>query len=365
MNIALTEWDNLIGSLYETILRPGDLKNVLKAGNLLLESDLCHLFGFTHLGEESFRVITQDEYEPTVAAYASYFGGIDPRRSRLDQSRPGGIYRCSEICDSAFVRRNEFYQDYYLPHGLRYVLGSCVMRDNHHSVYVSYNHKLGREDFSDSEKEIFGRFIGHLSRVVHGIVKTGSIHEALNAGEEYLYRHQQGIIGLDDCGRVTFANNVAESVLLPLRSTFCNSRLVASCQLDVAFKSLLATGQPTNCAIPNGAATFYVSMFPFRNEAEGEGQAELSLRTKTRVIVCFGDGRPRSRSALALTEWFGFTPAEARLARALAAGSHVEEFARSNGVSVATVRTQLRNVLQKSGTTRQQDLISLLQTLPR
>lgn len=364
MRIDVDEWDGLIGALYETIMRPDDLARVVADANTLLESDLCHLFGVGPSGGETFRLITHQEYAPTVDAYASHYGYIDPRRAHLDRAPVGGTYRCSEICDSAFVGRSEFYQDYYIPHGLRYVLGSCLLRDRDQSVYISFNHKMGRDDFSDEEKKYFDRFIGHARRAIRGVIAASPVSDALKAGEDYLHRYRHGVLGLTRDGKVSFANRLADDMLLGLPSQFSNAHLVDGSQLQQVFQAVRLGGRPESCAIRHPGGTIYVTALPFRAEAKADGQADIRVGTHTKVLVLCGGQQQRSHTVRQLMQWFGFTAAEARLARELAAGSSVEAFAQTYSVSVATVRTQLRGALQKSGSARQQDLIRLLLTLP-
>jgi DNA-binding CsgD family transcriptional regulator len=57
---------------------------------------------------------------------------------------------------------------------------------------------------------------------------------------------------------------------------------------------------------------------------------------------------------------FDLTPAEARVARSLAAGKTVENIASDGSVSLNTVRTHVRGVLEKTGCNRQADVIALL-----
>jgi DNA-binding CsgD family transcriptional regulator len=65
-----------------------------------------------------------------------------------------------------------------------------------------------------------------------------------------------------------------------------------------------------------------------------------------------------------LVQLFRLSPAEARLARALALGKTPEEFATECELSMATVRTQLRKVFEKTGTARQAELMKLLVSVP-
>jgi DNA-binding NarL/FixJ family response regulator len=57
---------------------------------------------------------------------------------------------------------------------------------------------------------------------------------------------------------------------------------------------------------------------------------------------------------------FDLTPAEARVARGLASGKTVEDIAADSGVSENTVRSHVRGVLQKTGRSRQAEVVALL-----
>lgn len=60
---------------------------------------------------------------------------------------------------------------------------------------------------------------------------------------------------------------------------------------------------------------------------------------------------------------FDFTPAEAKIARFIAKGDTVEDIASNNGVSINTVRAQLRSVLEKTGCHRQVEVATLMGNL--
>lgn len=62
-----------------------------------------------------------------------------------------------------------------------------------------------------------------------------------------------------------------------------------------------------------------------------------------------------STESLALL--YGLTPAEARLTRELLSGYTLKEVAKKLGVAITTVRSHLKIVFQKTGTSRQSELI--------
>ena len=61
-----------------------------------------------------------------------------------------------------------------------------------------------------------------------------------------------------------------------------------------------------------------------------------------------------------LTQVFGLTPAEARVAAALSQGDRLEEIAASGGVTVGTMRSQLKAIFAKTGATTQAVLVGLV-----
>ena len=65
-----------------------------------------------------------------------------------------------------------------------------------------------------------------------------------------------------------------------------------------------------------------------------------------------------------LAALFDLTPAEARVARGVAEGLDLDALARARGVSVQTVRAQLKAVFRKTGTSRQNELAARILKSP-
>lgn len=86
-----------------------------------------------------------------------------------------------------------------------------------------------------------------------------------------------------------------------------------------------------------------------------------SLGSAPSVMVIARDERPRTRTgAAAIGAAFGFTSAETAIAEALARGCSPEQIAVERGVSLNTVRTQIRSIFDKAGVTRQAELTRLV-----
>jgi DNA-binding CsgD family transcriptional regulator len=86
---------------------------------------------------------------------------------------------------------------------------------------------------------------------------------------------------------------------------------------------------------------------------------DLSPRTIA-VMVIIPVARPEPPPDLLLQDLFDLSPAEARIAQAIATGRTIGETARSLDMSRETLRTQLKTVFAKTGTRRQATLALLL-----
>jgi DNA-binding CsgD family transcriptional regulator len=81
-------------------------------------------------------------------------------------------------------------------------------------------------------------------------------------------------------------------------------------------------------------------------------------------VVVVTPVQPRAvPNAEVLQGLFDLTPAEARVARAIAAATRIVDIAGDLRISQETVRTQLKAVLGKTGVGRQADLVALLSGL--
>jgi DNA-binding CsgD family transcriptional regulator len=81
------------------------------------------------------------------------------------------------------------------------------------------------------------------------------------------------------------------------------------------------------------------------------------------VLILIGLASQPQHNRSALERIYKLTPAEAKLAVLLGTGATITEAAEAHGVSVATVRTQLRSIFDKTHTHRQAELVILIARL--
>lgn len=90
---------------------------------------------------------------------------------------------------------------------------------------------------------------------------------------------------------------------------------------------------------------------------------QWSLRFRPRVVVSLRDPRPPLIKLTLLQQAYGLTPSEAAIAAHLLSGMSRGEVAAVRGVSVGTILTQIRSLFQKTGVSRESELIVRLRNL--
>ncbi len=103
-----------------------------------------------------------------------------------------------------------------------------------------------------------------------------------------------------------------------------------------------------------GRPAMVLHVVPIRRSAH-----DIFFAGEVILVVTAVDRSVRPQTSL-LQGLFDLTPTEARIAKAIACGRQISSIAHDHGVSSETVRSQLKSVFAKTGTSRQADLVRLL-----
>ncbi|MGH6840664.1 MAG: helix-turn-helix transcriptional regulator, partial [Methylocella sp.] len=167
---------------------------------------------------------------------------------------------------------------------------------------------------------------------------------------------------LDDRGKVLAANHFIEAMTGHVRWQARDRVSLTDRAADQLLREAIAT-----IDLAGGSS---VRSFPVRDA----GTQAMMVAHVVPIRLSARDIFVRCAAALVLTpvtlpdappvelvqSLFDLTPAEARVARGLAAGDTVENIASARGVSQNTIRAHVRGVLEKTGCNRQVDIVALL-----
>jgi DNA-binding CsgD family transcriptional regulator len=235
------------------------------------------------------------------------------------------------------------------------------------SSIVAFNRFQGRPDFSDTDLATIRRYFPHLQRTIR-MALNDSLSTLLHGTQADLLQQQLvGVIGLNKRHQVLFINPAARQFLAPLPDLGWQGGTVRDASpLALACQQAHRNRKPQAMRLhtPEGELVVTAWATPKRSTTSWLPSVGASSDQPLHTCVLVQLLRPGRRlTPTLLMQLYGFTAAEARLAKELVQGTTVEAYAQTFHISVATVRTQLRHVLAKSGYARQQDLIGHLASL--
>jgi DNA-binding CsgD family transcriptional regulator len=171
---------------------------------------------------------------------------------------------------------------------------------------------------------------------------------------------------VDDLGVILHLNTGAEHLLKSRFSGLIGKKGCLSAT-DPGNKNRLATLIIEATAYPavggamflNGEQTrqVFVTPLPAASPFAQDWQIPLAL-----VLVM--ESGTKLAALDILGKLYNLTPAELRVASALLVGSSPEEYGQQSGVTQNTVRSQLKSLFRKTGTSRQSELVALLSRVP-
>lgn len=89
-------------------------------------------------------------------------------------------------------------------------------------------------------------------------------------------------------------------------------------------------------------------------------KSAFGIDTPGVVMFLFESNIDNDKSSADVARIFGLTKAEARLTLAIANGVTATEYCSNNGISINTAYSQIKNILSKTGTRRQAELVKLV-----
>ena len=281
------------------------------------------------------------------------------RFARLSAARHPGFLREIDIYTDDELKSDPFYREHIYPRGLGHAAATTFVLPTQDRLLVSLERELARGPVETVAIERLDALRPHIARSVFMAARLQL--ERARAASATLAALGLPALVVDDKGKVLAANPLIEA-LTDICHWRAHDRVVLS---DKAADQLLSDALTTI----NHARGSCVRSFPVRD-------AQASVTRVAHVVpVCLSarDIFSRCVAVLALTpvtlpqappielvqSLFDLTPAEARVARDLASGKAVETIAVDRGVSPSTVRTQVRGVLEKTGCSRQIDVVAL------
>jgi DNA-binding CsgD family transcriptional regulator len=360
----LNRFSRLIGKIYDAANDDGDWNDLVVTIAFAFGSESCAIQTRSGDRTELLRM-TQNFTPDLLQQYQKHYYRTDEWANAAMLRPLNSVYFTRELVSERRLVRSEFYE-YLKELGVVDGLG-VVFPIGKHEIGVASVH-CGRTPFGEDQRQIMELLLPHIRRALE--FRSVILHESLkhSLAARAFDRLPLAAILVDSVGKVHYANHAAESLLrkgdgLTVRNGRLSADAPSSTQklLDLVKRAcadnveLSGPPLPLALALPRlRHSSLTLLSIPmradFREILPQEPVAMLLVRDAERDIG----------GAEVLQTLFGLTPAEARLAYELARGSDLEQIAALKAVSMHTVRSQLKSVLQKTGMRRQSELVALV-----
>ena len=208
-----SDYDRLVGMIYEAALESGRWEQPFNELIRQIDASGFHFLGWSSERNEVPFAACSASWRDYIDGYHSEYGKIDPHL-QAGLKDPIGCWLVShERFDERFVSRNQCYQEYLIPSGVRHLMGTSLVRDERLDVVAAVGRPPGTKAFSKDEVALVRRVTPHLQRAVALHMRSNELRDQAAFGELGLEAMESGILALDKMGRVLFANPFAEGML--------------------------------------------------------------------------------------------------------------------------------------------------------
>ena len=279
-----------------------------------------------------------------------------------------------KILDENEMERDPYYVELLGRTGYRYFISAQALRTSNRAVIISAQRSPRQGHIEKADIAAMHQLLPHVRQAFDTEMRLKRADVAGRALESALHWLADGVALVRADGAIVYANDALQAMfrrndgLRTVKGTFeflapeSRSRFstalaaIAKLRADRTIPSAL-----TDLAVPRGPGLppYLLSVRPLVGTARNRDLSERAV-----AIVFIRDPLNRNPAATqVLREVFGFTEAEANLARALQAGVAITTYARDRAVSVNTAYTHLRRLKEKTGCKRMAELIRRLNDL--
>lgn len=250
------------------------------------------------------------------------------------------------------------YRDFWRPQGFGWAVGTAIPIPTGENAILIISRAIEAGPVRPAVVQTLDALRPHLARSI--LMAARLQLERARIASETLAAVGVPALVLDDQGKVLAANRLIELLTgyiqwraldrISLNDTTADKLLRHAIAAD------LASGGVRSFPVRNSdaLATMIAHVVPIRLSARDIFVRCAAALVLTPITI------PHAPPIELVQSLFDLTPAEARVARELAAGKTVKGIALEGGISLNTIRTHVRGLLEKTGCNRQGDVVALL-----
>ncbi len=320
------------------------------------------------------RFFGHDVTDEAVSSYKSHYHDVNIRLQRAVPNHLGRVVTDGDLVDRSIIDRHEFYQDFLRPIGHRYFVSMVMDLGDGIFAILSVPRGLRQEHAGQDTLERAARLMPHVRRSLQLRRRFAEVESTGQAALETLDQMGQAVVLIGRSGRIVWMNRFADRLidqrdgLLVMdgelraktpQNTAELHQLIRSAS-QIADRLRVRPGGMMTIERPSLTRAYQLLVTPLPGGAAlAIGASVLKNVPVAAVFIVDPETNPAPRAQV-LARLYNLTPAEARLATALASGTSIRHYAEQGKLSIHYVRWLLKQVEAKTCTRRIADLIRLL-----
>ena len=297
--------------------------------------------------------------------YVRYYESVNPWVAPCNRLFADGSVRYGHrVVSEGALEGSEFYNDFLRREKYFHSFGIKIPLHNLTPVYLTSLRTREMGPYQDADGTVLSTLLPHLQRALRLSFEFSLLGTGMQAAFEAL---RDGLLLLNKNGDCLLMNKAAQEfvdrkdALVLYKSRLAALNPAEATQLREMISRAI---QPGAARLTQGTEAILISRKRGRPlhvvVSPHLGGLTAAPSCAAAVVYVRNPDSASSPRAEVLRALFGLTKSEARLLKLLLEGRKVSEAADINGVSRETVRSQLKSVLQKTGTRGQSDLVRTL-----
>ena len=364
--LSRAEFSNVVGAIYECAIDPARWPSTLQsicdwtgaaaAGLMVRDLVLAQFKIQVGVGTDPYWQQLQDERYAAIAPFAVPITFL----------KAGQVVAVEDVMDFEVYLRGRFYKEWVAPQGLADAMLGILARSGSRlgAVGISLRRRA-----TDEDKAALTDMLPHLTRAVaiSDLLQFRAAEVArLSAAVDGL---ATGVVFLSSDLKVLDINLAAERMVRERQIVAIENDRLLLPNSDIGRKLKAAIAACAEGRLDQLKTSTVV--FEGRNEAPGLVAHVLPLAKNDSsfggdavVAVFLTDPEAPVRMPIeTLVEQFGLSPSELRVLMGLMQGQTPREIADAHGIAIPTIRTHLRHLFAKTGTSRQMQLVKLAMSM--
>jgi DNA-binding CsgD family transcriptional regulator len=269
--------------------------------------------------------------------------------------------------DKRRFERSEFYNDWLRPQGVYDAIGGVIRRAPGSLTVLTVLREERAGLVAEGDERLFVRLMPHVRRAI-------DIHRRLYGAQlqrdgalRALEALQIGILLADRRGRVIFANGAAEAILRRSDGLMLARDQLRAARTDDTERLARLIRGAARTRLGLGDDPGGILLLPTSTGAPVSVLVSPCPRVgllEPAVLICVVAPSSARLETRHVARFYGLTPAEARLLKAIVDGERPADHAERAGITLNTAKTHLKQIFSKTGTKRQADLVRLLVSDP-